>query len=115
MTEYSIKRTQAVGCCHPLETQIQPFAPEKWKSSSKLSSMADEDVPAAPAAVEPERSEEKPAAPAAAVKTPEPAKEKKEELENITKILYAEARLIEGLEIDNPTKITNLICDILAK
>lgn len=38
-----------------------------------------------------------------------------EEFKNITKILYAEARLIEGLQIDNPTEITNLICDILAK
>jgi molecular chaperone HtpG len=40
---------------------------------------------------------------------------KKEELENISKVLYAQARLIEGLPIDNPTEITNLICDELSK
>ncbi len=38
-----------------------------------------------------------------------------EELKKYTKVLYAEARLIEGLPIDNPTEITNLICDILVK
>ncbi len=38
-----------------------------------------------------------------------------EELKKYSKILYAEARLIEGLPIDNPTEITNLICDILVK
>ena len=39
----------------------------------------------------------------------------KEELDKYTKILYSEARLIEGLEIDNPTEISNLICDIISK
>ena len=39
----------------------------------------------------------------------------KEELENISKVLYAQARLIEGLPIDNPTEITNLICEELSK
>ena len=39
----------------------------------------------------------------------------KEELEKYTKILYSEARLIEGLQIDNPTEISNLICDIISK
>ena len=39
----------------------------------------------------------------------------KEELEKYTKILYQEARLIEGLTIDNPTELTNLICEIIAK
>lgn len=39
----------------------------------------------------------------------------KEELKKYTKILYAGARLIEGLTVDNPTEISNLICDILAK
>ena len=39
----------------------------------------------------------------------------KEELDKYTKILYSEARLIEGLEIDNPTEICNLICDIISK
>ena len=39
----------------------------------------------------------------------------KEELEKYTKILYQEARLIEGLPIDNPTELTNLICEIISK
>ncbi len=38
-----------------------------------------------------------------------------EELKRYAKILYAQARLIEGLPIDNPTEITNLICEELAK
>ncbi|MBQ8681947.1 MAG: molecular chaperone HtpG [Bacilli bacterium] len=38
----------------------------------------------------------------------------KEALEKYTKILYSQARLIEGLPIDNPTEISNLICDIIA-
>ena len=38
-----------------------------------------------------------------------------EELKKYSKVLYAQARLIEGLPIDNPTEITNLICDILVK
>ena len=38
----------------------------------------------------------------------------KEALEKYTKILYSQARLIEGLPIDNPTEISNLICDIMA-
>ena len=41
--------------------------------------------------------------------------EDKEELKNYTKILYAQARLIEGLSVENPTEISNLICDILSK
>ena len=41
--------------------------------------------------------------------------EDKEELEKYTKILYSEARLIEGLPIENPTEISNLICDILSR
>ena len=32
-----------------------------------------------------------------------------------TKILYAEARMIAGLPIDNPTEISTLICDVIAK
>lgn len=40
---------------------------------------------------------------------------KGEELQNYSKILYAQARLIEGLSIDNPTEISSLICDIIAK
>ena len=39
----------------------------------------------------------------------------KEELKEYGKILYAQARLIEGLPIDNPTEISNLICDLMAK
>ena len=36
-------------------------------------------------------------------------------LEKYTKILYAQARLIEGLTIDNPTEISNLVCEVLSK
>ena len=39
----------------------------------------------------------------------------KEQLKNYTKVLYSQARLIEGLEIENPTEISNLICELLAK
>ena len=42
-------------------------------------------------------------------------KENKDELKNYTKILYAEARLIEGLPVENPTEISNLVCDIISK
>ena len=38
-----------------------------------------------------------------------------EELKKYTKILYAQARLIEGLTIENPTEISNLICEIISK
>ncbi len=38
----------------------------------------------------------------------------KDKLEKYTKILYAQARLIEGLSIENPTEISNLVCEILA-
>ena len=41
-------------------------------------------------------------------------KNNKEELEKYTKIIYAQAKLIEGLTIENPTEISNLICDFLA-
>ena len=41
-------------------------------------------------------------------------KEDKDELEKYTKVLYAQARLIEGLPIDNPTEVTNLICEIMS-
>jgi molecular chaperone HtpG len=37
-----------------------------------------------------------------------------EELKKYTKILYSQARLIEGLPITNPTEISNLICDIIS-
>ena len=39
----------------------------------------------------------------------------KEELKKYAKVLYAQARLIEGLELENPTEISNLICEYLAK
>ena len=38
----------------------------------------------------------------------------KEELDKYTKVIYYEARLIEGLPIDNPTELSNLMCDIMA-
>jgi len=38
-----------------------------------------------------------------------------EELEKYTKILYQEARLIEGLPIENPTELTNLVCELISK
>lgn len=38
-----------------------------------------------------------------------------EELEKYTKILYNQARLIEGLSVENPTELTSLICEIMAK
>lgn len=36
-------------------------------------------------------------------------------IERYTKILYAQARLISGLPLENPTEISNLICEELAK
>lgn len=39
----------------------------------------------------------------------------KEELEKYTKILYNQARLIEGLSVENPTELTSLICEVMAK
>ena len=39
----------------------------------------------------------------------------KEELASYTKILYNQARLIEGLNVENPTELTNLICDLISK
>lgn len=39
----------------------------------------------------------------------------KEQLKNYTKLLYAHARLIEGLNVEDPTEITNILCDILSK
>ena len=39
----------------------------------------------------------------------------KEELDKYTKILYAEAKMIAGLPIDNPTEISSLICEVIAK
>ena len=42
-------------------------------------------------------------------------KNDKEELKKYTKILYSQSRLIEGLSIDNPTEISNLIFDLISK
>ncbi len=36
-----------------------------------------------------------------------------DKLKTYTKILYAQARLIEGLSVDNPTELSNMICDLL--
>lgn len=41
-------------------------------------------------------------------------KNNKEEFEKYTKVIYYEARLIEGLPIDSPTELSNLMCDIMA-
>jgi len=40
---------------------------------------------------------------------------KKEELDKYTKILYNQARLISGLNVENPTELTNLICEMISK
>ena len=42
-------------------------------------------------------------------------KNNKEEFNKYTKVIYYEARLIEGLPIDNPTEFSDLICDIIAE
>ena len=42
-------------------------------------------------------------------------KSDKETLKEYSKVLYAQARLIEGLPIDNPTEISNLICELISK
>lgn len=36
-----------------------------------------------------------------------------EKVEKYAKILYAQARLIGGLTVDNPTELSNLICDLM--
>jgi len=42
-------------------------------------------------------------------------KNDKEKFDEYTKILYAQARLIEGLPLDNPTEISNMICELISK
>ena len=42
-------------------------------------------------------------------------KSDKKEFNNYTKILYSEAKIIAGLPLDNPTEISNLICDVISK
>ena len=39
----------------------------------------------------------------------------KDTLAKYAKVLYAQARLIEGLPIENPTELTDLICEIIVK
>ena len=41
-------------------------------------------------------------------------KNDKDEFTKYTKVIYYEARLIEGLPIDNPTELSNLMCNIMA-
>ena len=42
-------------------------------------------------------------------------KDDKEEFLKYTKILYSEARIVAGLPIENPTEISNLICEVISK
>ena len=42
-------------------------------------------------------------------------KNDKDAFQKYAKILYSEARLIEGLPIENPTEISNLICEVISK
>ena len=42
-------------------------------------------------------------------------KKNKEELQDYAKVLYAEARMIEGLPVENPTEIASLVCKLMAK
>lgn len=42
-------------------------------------------------------------------------KEDKSTFEKYAKILYSEAKMIAGLTIEDPTEISNLICDVIAK
>ncbi len=42
-------------------------------------------------------------------------KKNKEELQDYAKVLYAEARMIEGLPIENPTEIASLMCKFMTK
>ena len=42
-------------------------------------------------------------------------KEDRESFDKYAKILYSEARMIAGLPIDNPTEISNLICEVISK
>ncbi len=39
----------------------------------------------------------------------------KEELEKYTKVLYNQARLLSGLNVDNASELTDLICEMIAK
>ena len=39
----------------------------------------------------------------------------KETLKSYAKVIYSQAKLIEGLSLDNPTEISNIICELLSK
>ena len=39
----------------------------------------------------------------------------KDELKKYSKILYDGARLIEGLNIENPTEFSNIVCELISK
>ena len=41
-------------------------------------------------------------------------KEDKDELKKYAKILYSSSRLIEGLSVENPTEMSNIICDLIS-
>ena len=40
---------------------------------------------------------------------------KKEELEEYTKVLYNTARLVSGLDVENPSELSDIICNLLSK
>lgn len=42
-------------------------------------------------------------------------KSNKEEFSKYTKVIYCEARLIEGLSIENPAEFTSLVCELISK
>ena len=42
-------------------------------------------------------------------------KKDKDLFNDYAKVLYSQAKLIEGLSLDNPTEISNIICDIISK
>ena len=39
----------------------------------------------------------------------------KDKLKDYAKVLYSTSRLIEGLTVDNPTEISNIICNLISK
>jgi molecular chaperone HtpG len=39
----------------------------------------------------------------------------KNAVKDYAKILFAQARLIEGMSVDNPTELSNLICGLMLK
>lgn len=45
----------------------------------------------------------------------EGGEKEKELLNKYAKVLYSQARLIEGLPVENPTELSNLICEIMTK